>query len=73
MGKTVSLLTTEEVSRWLGISSRTICYWSAAGRIPAVKIGRQWRFHRAAIEEWIRRREQEPRTVRDWTRPISGT
>jgi len=58
MGRAVSLLTTEEVSRWLGISSRTICYWAAAGRIPAVKIGRQWHFHRTAIEEWIWRREQ---------------
>jgi excisionase family DNA binding protein len=52
-----SLLTTEDISRWLGISGRTICYWAAAGRLPAVKIGRQWHFHRTAIEEWIRQRE----------------
>jgi excisionase family DNA binding protein len=58
MGKTESLLTTEEVSQFLGISGRTICYWAAAGRLPAVKIGRHWHFRRAAIEEWVRRREQ---------------
>src|SRR5262249_62336601 len=36
-------LSTAAVARWLGISTRTVCFWAECGEIPAMKIGRQWR------------------------------
>jgi excisionase family DNA binding protein len=43
------MLTTEEVARWLGIATRTVCTWAECSELPAIKVGRQWRFRREAI------------------------
>ena len=48
-----SLLSTAQLAAWLGISTRTVCLWAECSQLPAVKVGRQWRFHREAIEEWL--------------------
>lgn len=45
----------EELSEYLGISAVTICFWIRSGKdIPAVRIGRQWRFRISDIDEWIK-------------------
>jgi len=49
----LSLLNTAQLASWLGISTRTVCLWAECAHLPAVKVGRQWRFHREAIEEWL--------------------
>ncbi|MBZ5601045.1 MAG: helix-turn-helix domain-containing protein [Acidobacteriia bacterium] len=49
-----SARTTQEVARWLGLSSRTICLWAECGEIPGFKVGRQWRFEVDALETWLR-------------------
>lgn len=49
------LLTTKQVSTWLGISSRTLRLWAESGEIPAVKIGAQWRFSRREIRHVVKR------------------
>jgi excisionase family DNA binding protein len=46
-------LSTATVARWLGISTRTVCFWAECGEIPAVKIGRQWRFREEEIRRWL--------------------
>jgi excisionase family DNA binding protein len=51
------LLTTKEVSKWLGIASRTLCTWAECNELRAIKVGRQWRFRRADI---IQRLQQLP-------------
>jgi excisionase family DNA binding protein len=38
------LLTTAQVARWLGVSPRTLCLWAECREIPAIKVGRHWRF-----------------------------
>ena len=44
----------EELSEYLGISAVTIRSWIRSGKdIPAVRIGRQWRFRIEEIDEWI--------------------
>jgi excisionase family DNA binding protein len=48
------LLTTAAVSRWLGVAPRTVCLWAECREIPAIKIGRQWRFREAELKEWMR-------------------
>jgi len=51
------MLTTEQVSKWLGIAPRTLCTWAELGEIPAVKVGRQWRFRRSEIILWLQQQQ----------------
>jgi excisionase family DNA binding protein len=50
------MLSTREVSQWLGISTRTVCFWVECQVIPAFRVGRHWRFERKAVLEWLRSR-----------------
>jgi excisionase family DNA binding protein len=47
------LLTTAAVAKWLGISTRAICLWAECKVIPAIKVGRQWRFRHEEISQWL--------------------
>jgi excisionase family DNA binding protein len=49
-----SFLTTAAVAKWLGIAPRTVCLWAECKEIPAIKIGRQWRFREGELGEWLR-------------------
>jgi excisionase family DNA binding protein len=47
------LITTAAVAKWLGIAPRTVCLWAECQEIPAIKIGRQWRFRESELREWL--------------------
>ena len=47
------MLTTAEVSKWLGIAQRTVCTWAECGELPGIKIGRQWRFRHRELMTWL--------------------
>jgi excisionase family DNA binding protein len=47
------LLTTAAVAKWLGVATRTICLWAECNEIPAIKVGRQWRFREGELREWL--------------------
>lgn len=55
-------LTTEEVMDYLQINLRTVYRLIRAGRIPAVRIGRQWRFQKADIDTWLERNRSRGRS-----------
>jgi excisionase family DNA binding protein len=38
-----------EASLYLRVTPRTLTRLAALGKVPAVKIGKQWRFHRATL------------------------
>jgi two-component system cell cycle response regulator CpdR len=46
-------LTTEEVLEYLHVSVRTVYRLIKAGKIPAVRAGRQWRFRKRDIDAWL--------------------
>ena len=50
-----AFLTTEEVLAYLRITPRTIYRLIRSGELPALRIGRQWRFRRADLDAWIER------------------
>ncbi|NUR52951.1 MAG: helix-turn-helix domain-containing protein [Acidobacteria bacterium] len=50
-----AFLTTEEVLSYLKITPRTIYRLIRSGELPAVRIGRQWRFRRADLDQWLER------------------
>ena len=48
-----TVMTIKDVAEYLGVHPMTIYKFAKAGKIPAFKIGSDWRFHRKYIEEWI--------------------
>ena len=48
-----ALLTTEEVLEYLQVNLRTVYRLIKAGKIPAVRVGRQWRFRKSDIDAWL--------------------
>ncbi len=57
-----AFLTTEEVLEYLQVNLRTVYRLIKAGRIPAVRVGRQWRFRRSDVDAWLE--SQRTRTAR---------
>ena len=51
----MSFLTTEEVLGYLKVTPRTIYRLIRTGELPAVRIGRQWRFRRGDLDNWLDR------------------
>jgi excisionase family DNA binding protein len=54
-------LTTEEVLEYLQVNLRTVYRLIKAGKIPAVRVGRQWRFRKRDIDAWLDSQRQVPR------------
>src|SRR6266511_1131007 len=48
-----TFLTTEEVLEYLHVNLRTVYRLIKAGKIPAVRVGRQWRFRKRDIDGWL--------------------
>jgi len=64
-GRDEGFLTTEEVLDYLQVNLRTVYRLIKAGKIPAVRVGRQWRFRKHDIDSWLesQRSRQVPRTT----------
>ncbi len=43
-----------EVAEYLCVAEVTIYRWLEKGKIPAHKIGKQWRFKPSMIDEWVK-------------------
>jgi excisionase family DNA binding protein len=48
-----TFLTTEEVIDYLQVNLRTVYRLIKAGKIPAVRVGRQWRFRKGDLDAWL--------------------
>jgi excisionase family DNA binding protein len=53
-------LTTEEVLEYLQVNLRTVYRLIKAGKIPAVRVGRQWRFRKRDIDAWLDTQRPRP-------------
>lgn len=51
----VSVLTIPELADYLKISQSTLYKLAQEGKVPGQKVGKHWRFHRDAIDEWLKR------------------
>jgi excisionase family DNA binding protein len=47
------ILTIDEVAEYLRLTPQTIYKWAQEKRIPAVKLGKEWRFRRSVIDKWF--------------------
>jgi excisionase family DNA binding protein len=52
----VPLLTSREIAVRLGVSNRTVRLWAELDEMPAIRVGRQWRFRLDDVEAWVTRR-----------------
>jgi len=55
-----TFLTTEEVLAYLQVNLRTVYRLIKAGKIPAVRVGRQWRFRKSDIDAWLDSQHSRP-------------
>ncbi len=49
----------QEIAHYLGISKETIYRWLDSKKIPAHKIGKQWKFKTNEVDQWILAGEAE--------------
>jgi excisionase family DNA binding protein len=54
MKKNKEIFTAKEVAEYLNIHPLTVHKYAREGKIPAFKIGTDWRFHKKYIERWIK-------------------
>jgi excisionase family DNA binding protein len=52
-------LTTAEVLEYLRVNLRTVYRLLGAGKLPAVRVGRQWRFRKADVDAWLEEQSSE--------------
>ena len=56
------ILTVPEVAQLLKVAEKTVYSMAQKGQLPAFKVGGQWRFKRADLDQWI---EQQKAASRD--------
>jgi PTS system nitrogen regulatory IIA component len=59
------ILTTKEVAEYLAIHPLTVHKYARQGKIPAFKIGTDWRFHKRYIEKWIQEKLEYHASVKE--------
>ncbi len=47
------IMTLEEVAKYLKLKPQTIYTWAQNGKIPAAKLGKEWRFRKSVIDKWF--------------------
>ena len=47
------IMTLREVAKYLGLHVMTVYKLTREGRVPAAKIGGQWRFKRGVLDSWL--------------------
>lgn len=60
-----TLMTLEEVAGYLRLSKDTVYRMAQVGKIPASKVGMQWRFRKDDVDAWLEKnknvaRERKP-------------
>ena len=53
-----TVLSIDDLSRYLKISKSTLYKLAQGGSVPGQKVGKHWRFHRKAIDDWLKRTNQ---------------
>lgn len=46
-------MTLEEVAEYLRVKPQTVYIWAQEKKIPAAKLGREWRFRKSMIDKWF--------------------
>ena len=52
------IMQAKEVAEYLHLHLFTVHKFAREGRIPAFKLGNDWRFKKSSLEEWIKKEEK---------------
>ncbi len=55
-----SVMTITELSAYLKISKSTLYKLAQERKLPGQKVGRHWRFHRDAVDDWLKQQPRNP-------------
>ena len=47
------IMTLEEVAEYLRLKPQTIYSWAQEKKIPAAKLGKEWRFKKSIVDNWF--------------------
>ena len=50
------LMSVKDVAEYLKVDMSTVYLWSQRGQMPAMKVGRMWRYRRSEIDAWLDQR-----------------
>ena len=53
MNTNTQVMTIKEVAEYLHVHTATVYKYAQQGKLPAFKIGSDWRFHKEYIDRWI--------------------
>jgi excisionase family DNA binding protein len=56
------VLTIDELAAYLKISKSTLYKLAQDGALPGLKVGKRWRFHKEAIDAWLKSQPPIPET-----------
>jgi len=51
-----TIMTIEDVAKYIKVSERTVLDWAQKGDIPSGKLGNVWRFEQSEIDLWIKKK-----------------
>jgi excisionase family DNA binding protein len=68
--KNKEIMTAKEVAEYLNIHPLTVHKYAREGKIPAFKIGTDWRFHKKYIERWIKEKSVYNPDARARKKPV---
>ena len=49
-----AVMAIEDLAKYLNLSKSTLYKLCAEGKVPGQKVGRHWRFHKDAIDAWLK-------------------
>lgn len=65
-----NVFTIDELAEYLKISKSTLYKLAQMGTVPGQKVGKHWRFHKDAIDQWLGNQSAEPtKNLADRTEP----
>lgn len=53
------ILNTEEASQFLKLAKPTLYKYVREGRLPAIRMGKDWKFHKKLLEGWLIKEMEE--------------
>lgn len=62
MALSTEVMTIDELSAYLKISKSTLYKLAQNGGLPGQKVGKRWRFHKKAIDDWLRQHPEQSRS-----------
>lgn len=54
-------MTIDDLAAYIQLSKSSLYKLVQEGKVPGVKVGKHWRFHKDAVDDWLQRRNPNRR------------